>query len=144
MTRDLAAEVETFLRANPGSTSTEIAEGIRARRQEVQKALIADVRFAAELVGVPYTRREWSVRHAGGDRLSGRRERSQADRLLECLRDGYWWSTAALLQKVPCIVHSRIAALRDQGHVIEHMVDGVGADHHFYRLVAAEGRREAA
>lgn len=69
--------------------------------------------------------------------LASRRP-TQCERLLACLEDGRWWTTSALLRRVPCIVHSRISDLRAQGYIVEHRTTGVGADGSSYRLVVAQ------
>lgn len=60
---------------------------------------------------------------------------TQNERILALLETGPK-TTAELLAEVPCIVHSRIAELRDRGHDIRHeRVGASGASAHLYRLV---------
>jgi hypothetical protein len=69
---------------------------------------------------------------------------SQEQALLKLLADGTWWSTAELLNEVPCVVHSRIAGLRDKGFNIIHERTGPGAKGSRYRLVRALATEEDA
>lgn len=61
---------------------------------------------------------------------------TQCARLLELLRHGPK-TTAELLDGVPCIVHSRIAELRDRGHdIVCERITGQGANAYLYTLVS--------
>lgn len=63
---------------------------------------------------------------------------SQADRLLLLLQDGPK-TTAELLREVPCIVHSRIAELRDRDlNIVCERIPGEGASAYLYTLISLE------
>lgn len=59
---------------------------------------------------------------------------SQCGKILRCLEQGGWWTTAELLHEVPAVIHSRIAELRKHGYTIEHRRTGQGANGSEYRL----------
>jgi hypothetical protein len=47
--RELGDEIETFLSESPGSSTIDIARGIRARDRDVRRILISDPRFRRSL-----------------------------------------------------------------------------------------------
>lgn len=61
---------------------------------------------------------------------------TQCARLLELLKTGPK-TTAELLNGVPCIVHSRVAQLRERGHdIVCERIPGEGASAYLYTLVS--------
>lgn len=66
---------------------------------------------------------------------------SQKQRIVELLRTGPK-TCAEILQHVPCIVHSRVSGLRDDGYVIAHETTGPGASGSLYTLLSEPDRAE--
>lgn len=60
---------------------------------------------------------------------------SQSAQILDVLAHGGWVTSQDLHRRVFCVLHSRVAALRKRGYVIEHRGEGFGAELHEYRLV---------
>lgn len=145
--RDLAAECAEFLAERPeGASATSVASGIRARVSLVRAALKSDARFSGPVRadGAQSGPLLYLLSRGAGDGQGRPSRLTQTDLVLRVLRDGGWHSTASILRRVPCIVHSRIADLRRLGHVVEHRCVGPGATGHQYRLDSAAAARRAA
>lgn len=116
MTRDLNGEIVAFLGRGP-ATATEIAAGVRARRADVDEALL-DGPFAEAPApeGAHPLARHWSAAPLPSRAVPERQ--SDKDFLLHVLADGGWHSLSEILTRsfrergCGLTVHSRASDLR--------------------------------
>lgn len=144
MNGSLHERVLTFVAANPGLTSTQIARGVAARTQDVVDALADEAFSASERAAYPADRAQvYQLASEAGERLGKAVRRSQCDLIAAVLVDGRWHTTAELHRRCGFSrLNSRIAELRDPrkrwGMIIDsRRIQGVrnGSDAYEYRFV---------
>lgn len=134
----LEDKIAVWVAAHPGKTVVEIARAVGCRDQAARAVLASPLFRADDGLGraKTYVLSTLPSLPVPASQAASGRQPTQCQQLLRILRDGRWHSTRELLAAVPCIVHSRINDLRDQGYTIPHETRGKGAGGSFYRLAA--------
>lgn len=119
MRETLASEVESFLRAHGAKTATEIAIGVRARRDDVDEVLASGTfRRVPAPDGCSPRAVYFSLSYLVPSRSA--RVVSRADRMFEVLRDGQPHSREEIFERVGFMLTNNAAAeLRERGYEIE-------------------------
>lgn len=132
MRETLTVEVEDFLRWNGPSTATQIAVGIRARRDDVDEVLKSDPFKRVSAPSGCSPKAAWfNLSYLVPARPT--RVVSRADRMLEVLQDGRPHSREEIFERVGFMLTNNAASeLREQGYEVEHRVE---RRIHTYQLV---------
>lgn len=130
----LVTEVEEFLRWNGPQTATQIATGVRARRDDVDDVLAGEIfRRVPPPVGCNPRATYFSLSYLVPARPA--RVVNRGDKMLKVLRDGRWHSRQEIFEAEGFFLTNNAASeLRSRGYKIEQRRErGV----YIYRLVGA-------
>lgn len=148
MTRDLDAEIRTFLLEHGSSTVEEIALGVRVRRADVAAVLVqGDFSRSSRRIGTNPRSITWGASRPVLRSESGTdRGPSQCSRVLDVLRDGRPHTVAEIHRLAGFSrLNSRVAELRERGHVITcSHIEGAGRGPEAYEYVLHVAEAEAA